>query len=180
MENSDLERIKVEIKNDVNNLEDISYLLTLDNIINLYEEAKNEKKEYEFINILDNYLSYIKNNYQLRKIEYPLLVDITISNEYSKLENNETFFRKMFLSNFYENINYYSKFLDDNTYLHKLYLKLKEYDYDKDILEIEKIVKEIINNRNILVSNAFILHNEVNNDKFLIVIIDSLIKKYFE
>ena len=181
MESKDLERIKEEVKSDVNNFEDVIYLLTLDNIIKLYEDARNVKKEYEFIKVLDNYLSYIKNNYSLKKIEYPLLVDVTVPNEYSKLEENENAFRKIFLTNFYENINYYSKFVDDNSSLYKLYLKFSEYDYDKDILEIEKIVKEIINDRNILVANAFISYREVNNDdNFFIVVIDNLIKKYFE
>ena len=57
MENNDFERIKKEIKSDVNNFEDVIYLLTLDNIIKLYENARNVKKEYEFIKVLDNYLS---------------------------------------------------------------------------------------------------------------------------
>ncbi len=178
MKNNDLENIK----NDINNLEDITYLLTVDNVANLYEKEKLEEKEIEFIKSLDNYLSYIKDNYNLRKIEYFILADITLNNKYSNelLKNDIQEFRKIFLYNLYDNINYYSKFIDDNSSLYKLYLKLSEYDFEKDIIEIENIVKSIINDRNILVSNAFISHNEViNDDSFFIVIIDNLASKYF-
>ena len=104
MENNELERVKREVTNDVDNMEDIIYLLTLDNIINLYESAKNEKKEYEFIKSLDKYLNYIKDNYSLRKIEYIVLTDITLNNKsLSSIIGNESEYKKLFLFNFYDN-----------------------------------------------------------------------------
>ena len=182
MENNELERVKREVTNDVDNMEDIIYLLTLDNIINLYESAKNEKKEYEFIKSLDKYLNYIKDNYSLRKIEYIVLTDITLNNKsLSSIIGNESEYKKLFLFNFYDNVMYYSKFVEDDADLYKLGLEFSEYDFDKDIDKIENVVKSIINNRNTLISNAFISHNDIKKeDDYFIVLLDNLASKYYE
>lgn len=153
-------------------------------------------KEEKFLENMDHYISYVKNNYFIDSIEMVLLIELSLNNKYSNIlfslkdfhqENNydEYFdkFRKMFFYNLYNNIVHYSKYVDNNFAIKKMKKHLESLDYDneKDIKEIEHILKLVIENRKNNIYNCFVPYKEVKRKEinFYIHQIDWLLEDYY-
>ena len=133
-------------------------------------------KEEKFLENLDKYISYVRDKYFIEHIEQYLLIEMSLNNKYNdilysledyhKEENYYKFidkYRKMFLFNFYDNIKFYSKYVDNISPIHTFLKQIKNYDFDneKDIIELENIFIKIIRYRNNNLYNAFVPYNEV-------------------
>ena len=136
-------------------------------------------KEEKFLENLDKYISYVKNHYFIEHIEHIeqyLIIEMSLNNKYSEIlyslddyhkeENYYKFidkYRKMFLFNFYNNINFYSKYADKISVIHTFKKQIMKYNFDneKDIIELEKVFIKIISNRNNNLYNVFVPYNEV-------------------
>lgn len=133
-------------------------------------------KEEKFLENLDKYISYVRDKYFIEHIEQYLLIEMSLNNKYNdilysledyhKEENYYKFidkYRKMFLFNFYDNIKFYSKYVDNISPIHTFLKQIKNYDFDneKDIIELENIFIKIIRYRNNNLYNAFVHYNEV-------------------
>ena len=137
--------------------------------------------EEKFLENLDKYIGYIRDRYLIDHIELTILIEISLSNKYNKIlfdmddyHQNQNYkkyhdaFRKMFLFNFYDNIRFYSKYVDKNEAINLFLDETKNLDFDtpKDIILLENIFIKIFNNRHSNLFNSFIPNNEVDEDKY--------------
>lgn len=153
--------------------------------------------EEKFLGNLDKYIGYVRDHYHIDHIEQDMLIELSLTNKYSEIlyclddfhknQNYTKFFdgyRKMFLYYFYDNIVYYSNYVDNNSPINKLLNKIKSYsfDNDEDIIEIEKVLIPIINNRKDNIYQSCIPHNEIEELKYNFYInqIEWIISDYYE
>ena len=132
--------------------------------------------EERFLENLNKYIGYVRDHYFVNHIEQFCLIETSLTNKYTKClfelkdyhvdENYEYYhdmFRKMFMFNFYDNIFYFSNWVDEESSIKKFVNKFKDYNFNdkKDILEIEKEFIKIIANRKDNFINAFLHHSKM-------------------
>ena len=132
--------------------------------------------EERFLENLNKYIGYVRDHYFVNHIEQFCLIETSLTNKYTKClfelkdyhvdENYEYYhdmFRKMFMFNFYDNIFYFSNWVDEDSSIKKFVNKFKDYNFNdkKDILEIEKEFIKIIANRKDNFINAFLHHSKM-------------------
>lgn len=132
--------------------------------------------EERFLENLNKYIGYVRDHYFINHIEQFCLIETSLTNKYTKClfelkdyhvdENYEYYhdmFRKMFMFNFYDNIFYFSNWVDEDSSIKKFVNKFKDYNFNdkKDILEIEKEFIKIIANRKDNFINAFLHHSKM-------------------
>ena len=132
--------------------------------------------EERFLENLDKYIGYVRDHYFINHIEQFCMIETSLSNKYTKClfelkdyHNDENYnyyndmYRKMFIFNFYDNIFYFSNYVDDKSSIKKFVNKFKDYNFDNkdDILIIEKEFIKIITNRNNNLINSFVHHSEI-------------------
>lgn len=137
--------------------------------------------EEKFLENLDRYVGYVRDNYYVDHIEQLALIELSLTSKYSDVlfserdfHTNDNYkyyydqFRKMFMDNLYQNAFYLKEFCDTNSAIEKFINKCKNYNYDdeNDIIKIEKIFKKIINKRKNNLFNAFIPYSEYNENSF--------------
>ena len=151
--------------------------------------------EEHFILLLDKYIGYVRDNYLISHSELILVLEETLKNKYSKcLLNKKCFydnynyyaynFKLLFLYNFLTNIKYFSKQNPDYESLQKAskcinMKKLKERSY---LDKIEKLIKQIINNRKNNICNCFIYNKKLDkiNSEFYTFQIDWVLKDFYK
>lgn len=141
--------------------------------------------EERFLENVDRYITYIRDNFYFSSTEQFLTIEESLKNKYAKIllckdnihsANNQyerikkytCGFIRMYLYNFYTNINLFSKLYEDNTYTKRLKKELSKYDFDddKDIFEIEKIFTKIVYIRRNNIYNCFIPINEIERKHY--------------
>lgn len=132
--------------------------------------------EEKFLENLDNYITYVKDNYFVNSIEQFILIELSLNNKYSailysdidfyndfnyQIYHNE--YRKMFFYNLFENIKFFANLYKESDYLHSFFLELKDLNYNdnNDIIKIEKLLKKVIISRNNNLFNAFTYYKDV-------------------
>lgn len=132
--------------------------------------------EEKFLENLDNYITYVKDNYFVNSIEQFILIELSLNNKYAnilysdidyyndfnyQIYHNE--YKKMFFYNLFENIKFYANLYKESDYLHRFSLELKDLNYNdnKDIVKIEKLLKNVIIKRNNNLFNAFTYYKDV-------------------
>ena len=211
--NEQIERMKILSLNDVYFCNGEMYKLLCGKFLpNLITNLQNEElkisndlvygksiitKAEKFLENLDKYIGYIRNNYLINYTELSMIIEVSLNNKYSKIlfsqedyYQNENYniytnqYRKMFLFNFYDNICFYSKIVSKESSINKFLQEIKQYNFDdeKDIVEIEKIFIKIINNRKYDLYNAFVPYRLVNenNYEFYSFQIEWIISDYYE
>ncbi len=154
-------------------------------------------KEERFLENLDHYIYFVKNNYFIESNEQFIMLEMSLKNKYSKIlfcdkdfhhdRNYEMYFnefRRMFFYNYYNNLKYYSKKSKDRTYTKQLLEDIKKYNYDddEDILEIEKVLSRVFNTRKRNLCNANILYSEtrLENFQFYSEQVEWVAREYYE
>lgn len=154
-------------------------------------------EEEKFLENLDKYIEYVKNHYFIDYMEQLLIIEESLKSKYANIlfslkdfhsdNNYEEYhdsFRKMFFYNFYSNICFFSKMLEQNSYTRKLYDELKKYNYDNknDMLLIEKKLSKVIISRNNNLYNAFVDHAMVIKESisFYMIQIEWIISDYYK
>lgn len=132
--------------------------------------------EERFLENLDKYIGYVRDHYFINHIEQFCMIESTLNNKYAKClfelkdyHNDENYnyyndmYRKMFLFNFYDNIHYFSNFVDDESSLKKFVSAFKDYKFDNknDILVIEKEFIKLLTKRSNNLFNSFLHHSEI-------------------
>ena len=147
-----------------------------------------------FLYNLDKYIGYIKDNYFINHNELIAILPLTLDNKYSKiLLSKKQFhsdfnyniyydsFRKMFLSNIFNNMMYYSSFVKNQTNFIEMYDNFKSYDLDdnKNALAFEDFMKKIINVRKNNLIDIFVDHEKIPKNEYDDVIngFNSIIKE---
>lgn len=154
-------------------------------------------KEEKFIENLDKYIGYVRDNYYIQHSEQLLIIEATLQNNYSKilyslndyhqkdghLEYIDSF-RKMFLFNMCDNAKFFDKLVDKNSFIHRFVEYINNYNFEDegDILKIENTVKKMINNRKnnlyrIFVPRKLIKKSEYN---FYICLLESFLAEFYE
>lgn len=134
-------------------------------------------KEEKFLEILDQYITYVKNNYFLNNQEQRLLIEESLKNDYvsillsledpyTKYEDFIKEFKKLFFYNFYSNIKLFSKSVPKGSSLYILYDDIKDFNYDKHIDILETLFREIIKIRKNNLFNSFIYTDEIDNKSY--------------
>lgn len=153
--------------------------------------------EEKFLENLDKYIGYVKDNYFIKHSELTLLIELTLNNKYNEIlfemddfHENENYikyhdaFRKMFLYNFYDNICFYSKFVNRYSSINLFLDEIKYLDFDdsEDIILIENYLSKIISNRFDNVYNSFIPYNEAEEKQYNFYIhqVDWVLSDYYE
>lgn len=153
-------------------------------------------KEERFLENLDHYITYVKNNYYMNSIEQYMLIELSLKNKYADIlfeekdyHNNQNYynyfdkFRKMFFWNFYDNLKYYSKQSNKHSYIKRLLEELEGLDFDdsEDIIKIEKILSRVFFTRKSNLYQANIPHDEVvrDNSNFYLEQIEWVIRDYY-
>lgn len=140
-------------------------------------------KEEKFLENLDHYITYVKNTYHIDCIEQLLLLEMGLDNKYAEKcllslkdfhdeENyNEYFnyFRRMFLFNIFNNIQYYHFEDEGSEAINRAYNELDKYDFnsDNDILFIERMFIDVFKARDNNLFNAFDSHKKIRNNEQL-------------
>lgn len=141
--------------------------------------------EERFLENVDRYITYIRDNFYFSSTEQLLTIEESLSNKYAKIllckdnvhngknqYNNiskyTSGFIRMYLYNFYNNVLLFSKLYEDNVYTKMLNKELSKYDFDddKDILKIEKIFARIVYLRKNNIINCFMPMNDIKEDKY--------------
>lgn len=141
--------------------------------------------EERFLENVDRYITYIKDNFYFSSTEQLLTIEESLSNKYANIllckdnvhsgknqYNNiakyTVGFIRMYLYNFYNNVLLFSKLYEDNIYTKMLNKELSKFDFDndKDIFEIEKIFTKIVYIRRNNIYNCFISMSDVKEDKY--------------
>ena len=150
-----------------------------------------------FLYNLDRYICYVRDNYLINHAELQAILPMTLDNKYSDIllsqldfhkdSNYEYYydgFKKMFLYNFYENINYYYNNTSGFLTLKRFKTQIESYDFNNknDISTIEKLFIKVINNRKNNLYVAFIPHDEVPQKKYHNTReqLESIIDDYYE
>ena len=153
--------------------------------------------EEKFLENLDKYIGYIKDRYLIQHIELLILIEMSLSNKYNSIlfdmsdyHHNQNYikyhdaFRKMFLFNFYDNIRFYSKYVDKYDSINLFLDETKDLDFDdpKDIILLENIFIKVFNNRFDNLFNSFVPNNEVDEDKYYFYIhqVNWVLSDYYE
>ena len=140
--------------------------------------------EERFLENVDRYITYIKDNFYFNSTEQLLTIEESLSNKYANIllckdnvhsgknqYNNiakyTVGFIRMYLYNFYNNVLLFSKLYEDNIYTKMLNKELSKFDFDneEDIFEIEKIFTKIVYIRRNNIYNCFISMSDVKEDK---------------
>ena len=141
--------------------------------------------EERFLENVDRYITYIRDNFYFSSTEQLLAIEESLSNKYAKIllckdnvhsgknqYNNiakyTAGFIRMYLYNFYNNVLLFSKLYEDNIYTKMLNKELSKYNFDddKDILEIEKIFAKIVYLRRNNIINCFISMDDIKEEKY--------------
>ena len=98
--------------------------------------------EERFLENLNKYIGYVRDHYFINHIEQFCLIETSLTNKYTKClfelkdyhvdENYEYYhdmFRKMFMFNFYDNIFYFSNWVDEDSSIKKFVNKFKDYNF---------------------------------------------------
>lgn len=175
---------------------EIIKLFSLDHFIKLFESIpkvnvnlsydrsfghKIISKKIMFLGNLNRYIEYIRNNYLININELVIIIDLTLRNKFVDIlfsdldyfEDNNSFeyvenFRKMFLYNLYNNVKFYSKYVNTSSIINKFYKILSEYDFNdnNDILKIEELIIKLINKKKKNISDIFIPYNEIKEEHY--------------
>ena len=99
--------------------------------------------EERFLENLNKYIGYVRDHYFINHIELFCLIETSLTNKYTKClfelkdyhvdENYEYYhdmFRKMFMFNFYDNIFYFSNWVDEDSSIKKFVNKFKDYNFN--------------------------------------------------
>ena len=134
--------------------------------------------EEKFLENLDHYIGYVRDNYFIDHYEQICLIELSLGNKYSDVlfsledihseEGYEFYyseFRKMFINNFYENVFYFGSVAEANSFIKRFVSEFEEYNFDdnRNIKEIEEIFKKIVSCRNNNLFNSFVPNAEYNN-----------------
>ena len=137
--------------------------------------------EEKFLEVLNMYIGYVKDNYFIEHMEQLYLIELSLYNkysdvlfstlEYSKDKNYEYYedqFRKMFIYNLYENILFLEEFASENSYIKQFINKFNNINFDsfEDSIKLEKFIKKIIKKKNYCIFNSFISYKEYNDKTF--------------
>lgn len=153
-------------------------------------------KEERFLENLDHYITYVKNHYYMNTVEQFMIIEMSLKTKYADIlflekdfhddQNYQEYFdkfRKMFFFNFYNNLIYYSKFTDKDSYIKRLLNTLNGlyYENNADMLKIESILAKVFFVRKDNLYNANIPHNETVKDanNFYLQQIEWVIKDYY-
>lgn len=138
-------------------------------------------KEEKFLENLNMYIGYVKDNYFIEHMEQLYIIELSLSNKYSDIllstleytkdknyEYYEDQFRKMFIYNLYENILFLGEFASVNSYIKQFISKFKNINFDSidDSIKLEKFIKKIISKKNYCIFNSFIPFKEYNDKTF--------------
>lgn len=154
-------------------------------------------KEEKFIENLDKYIGYIKDNYHISHYELPLLIELSLKNKYSDIlfsledyhegENYHKFidgFRKMFLFNIVNNAHFYVERTTIISSIRYFISDISKYNFNnkEDIIEIEKIMKRILNNKKDNIYDAYVPHTEVKSRDydFYTLKLEMVLNSYYE
>lgn len=152
-------------------------------------------KEEKFLDVLDKYIWFVKNNYYIETVEQRLIIELSLKNKYSKIlyslndyhkgQSYNKFiaeFMKMFWFNFYNNIMHFSKSVNSDSSISNLMKKIENFDFEKDIIEIDRIFKPIICNRNNNLVNSFKPYKEIANRdyNFFLNQVDWVIEDFYK
>lgn len=153
--------------------------------------------EENFISILDKYIGYVRDNYNINHNELVIILEQTLKNVYSRCffiksdyhEMPELFiksFKQVFLANLVYNTTFYTK-KDIGKNYHALqranmFLETKKLNEHKDLEEIEKFFKKVINNRKSNLYNLFVPHGEIDKKQldFYIHQVDWIYDDYYK
>ncbi|MBR4025404.1 MAG: hypothetical protein IKJ03_00435 [Mycoplasmataceae bacterium] len=134
--------------------------------------------EEKFLENLDHYIGYTRDNYLIEHHELLCLIELSLGNKYSEVlfslddihceEGFEFYyseFRKMFINNFYENVFYFGKVADSNSFIRRFVNEFEDHNFDsnRNIKEIEKVFKKIVSCRNNNLFNSFVPNKEYND-----------------
>lgn len=151
--------------------------------------------EEHFILLLDKYIGYVRDNYLISHSELVFILKETLKNKYTKCLLSKKFFhdnydyylynfKLMFLYNFINNIEYFSKLYIDSNSIKKIskYIditKLKDNEY---LNSIEKLIKEIVNNRKNNLYTCFIYNQDMDKKRndYYFYQIDWVLEDYYK
>lgn len=141
--------------------------------------------EERFLENVDRYITYIKDNFYFNSTEQLLTIEESLSNKYANIllckdnvhsgknqYNNiakyTAGFIRMYLYNFCNNVLLFSKLYEDNIYTKMLNKELSKYNFDddEDIFEIEKIFSKIVYLRRNNIINCFMSMINIKEDKY--------------
>lgn len=141
--------------------------------------------EERFLENVDRYITYIKDNFYFNSTEQLLTIEESLSNKYANIllckdnvhsgknqYNNiakyTAEFIRMYLYNFCNNVLLFSKLYEDNIYTKMLNKELSKYNFDddEDIFEIEKIFSKIVYLRRNNIINCFMSMINIKEDKY--------------
>lgn len=133
--------------------------------------------EEKFLENLDHYIGYVRDNYFIDHYEQICLIELSLGNKYSDIlfsledihseEGHELYyseFRKMFINNFYENIFYFREIADENSFVKRFINEFEDFNFDNNnnIKQIEDTFIKIISCRRNNIFNSFIPNTEYN------------------
>ena len=154
-------------------------------------------KEEKFLENLDNYISFIKDNYFLDSWEILCLIEVSLENKYSEIlfceedfydlnirYKYEKSFKRMFMYNLYSNAYYLEEYVDNYTSIKKFTDKFRNMDIDNDenLEKIDFVFKKIIGKRKNNLFNSFVPYTEYNekNLYFYAQQVDWVLSEYFD
>lgn len=134
--------------------------------------------EEKFLENLDHYIGYVRDNYLIEHHEQICLIELSLGNKYSDVlfsledihteEGHEFYyseFKKMFINNFYENVFYFGAVAEANSFIRRFVNEFEDHNFDsnRNIKQIEEVFKKIVSCRNNNLFNSFIPNVEYNN-----------------
>lgn len=156
----------------------------------------NLKDVDNFLDIIDKYVGYVRDNYRINHYELVKILEETLKNEYSKcifeklsihdnIDYFMTCFKKMFLKNIFDNTLNYSNTDGSREYrfLARANKYLIKFNFDKhdDINKLEIFFIKVINNGKTDLYNCFKLFEKIDYIKipFYISQLNWLYEEYY-
>ncbi len=154
-------------------------------------------REEKFLENLDRYISFVRDNYHIESWEMLIIIELTLNSKYSDIlfcdddfhsEKNykkyQDAFIRIFIDNLYSNAYFLETLVEDDTNIIKFTKKFKDYNLkdSEELREIDFVIKKIIDRRKNNLFNSFVPYKEYNekNLKFYAHQVDWVLGEYFD